>query len=450
MAPSIFNLTLPGHEGCYFSARPKITLPMDSQGKNYTASNGLDCLDNDIHQFFFSWFGLMDGTMNQAADEISSMISVVDPIKPTHTRLRLFLNIFTFGLTILNQLDFGLTTIATTVISDVITAIEKAPTVRDQIWPKQTAESQDIQINQLTDHLQGPDGVHTQILDNLRATLQVVQGKNQTDVSTFLAFASGGQFSVDNNLSPFEELGSPLQKSLLQVFTTYLISEALHQNGWHALIVPGANPVTLDNGTEGTCPKWAEGTGKDQCNWWDGSTKWMACNSYDENDMCDNYWWYSRTHNSAYALVKDGQKPSKEGGDFLRTIYQKGWSTGALLFENAAICEFADLISQSASNVVYTSSYNGTAGFFYQGPQFTGYAAVNATTNFVSIPGSDSGNAFVAATWNKNTLSRINHPDMILGMGGAEWNSRCVSQLNTTIANSWNPKKGDWTKNDGW
>lgn len=405
-------------------------------------------IGTDIHQFFFSWFSLMDGTMNQAADEISSMISIVDPIQPTHTGLKLFLNILTFGLTILNGLDFGLSSVTTTVISDVIGAIEKAPTVHDQIWPKQTAESQDIQIDQLTDQLQGPNGVHTEILDNLRATLELVQGANQTDVSAFLAFASGGQFSVDNNLSPFEDLGSPLQRSLLQIFTTYLISEALHQNGWHALIVPGANPVTLDNGT-GPCPKWAEGTEHYQCDWWNGASKWMACNSYDEFDMCDNYWWYSETHNSAYALVKEGQKPGKDGGDFLRQIFQKGWSTGALLLENAAICEFASLISQSASNVVYTSEYNGSAGFFYQGPQFPGYSAVNATTNFVSIAGSDNGNAFVAATWNKDTLSRINHPDLIFGMGGAEWNSRCVSQLNTTIANSWDPKKGDWTRNDG-
>jgi len=390
----------------------------------------------------------MSTTMNQAADSVSGIISVVDPIKSSHTGLKLFLNILTFGLTVLNGLDFGLSSTVTTLFSDVIGAIEKAPTVYDQIWPKQTAESQDIQIDHLTDELQGPDGIHTTILGNLGRTLEVVQGANQSDVSAFLAFASNGHFSADNNPSPFEDLGSSIQKSLLQLFTTYLVSEALHQNGWHALIVPGANPLTLDQGT-GPCPQWANGTGKYECNWWKGGTKWMACNSYDNNSMCDNYWWYSETHNSAYALVQDGKKPGKQGGTLLRTIFEKGWSTGPLLFENAAICEFASLISQSASGVTYTANYNGTAGFFYQGPPFTGYAVVNATTNFVSIAGSDAGNAFVAATWNKDTLSRIKHPDLVFGLGGQEWNSRCSSQLNTTIANSWDPKKGDWTKNDG-
>ncbi|KAL8784978.1 MAG: hypothetical protein Q9213_003639 [Squamulea squamosa] len=401
----------------------------------------------NLHQFFSTWSDLMDSTMNQAADSVSGMISVVDPIKKQKTKLRLFLNILTFGLSFLNTFDLGLTTLQASLFSAVIDAIGKSPVVRDQLWPKETAESQDVQIDQLTDQLQGPTGIHSTILDNLARTQDVVQGTNQTDVSAFLAFTSGGVFSVDDNHSPFQNLGNNVHKSLLQVFTTYLVSEALHLNGWHALIVPGANPVTIDNGT-GPCPSWAEGKGKYKCDWWDGSTKWMACNTYDPNNMCDNHWWYSETHNSAYALVKDNNKPDKQGGDFLRTIFGKGWTTGPLLFENAAICEFAFLISQSATGVTYTSNYNNMAGFFYQGPPFTGYVAVNETTNFVSIAGRDTGNAFVAATMNKDSYGSIRHPDLIFGMGGHDWDSRCVSQLNTTIANSWGPKKGDWTKND--
>ncbi|KAL8831467.1 MAG: hypothetical protein Q9170_005282 [Blastenia crenularia] len=390
----------------------------------------------------------MDSAMNQAADSVSSMISLVDPIKPQHTGLRLFLNILTFSLTLLNQFDLGLTSIGTTIFSTVIGAIEKAPIVHDQIWPKETAESQDVQIDKLTDRLQGPNGIHTTILENLDHTLEVVQGINQTDVATFLSFASDGHFSIGDIPSLIQGLGDSVHKGILQVFTTYLISEALHQNGWHVLIVPGANPLDLDLGKEGTCPPWASGNDKYQCDWWNGATKWFGCNSYDDNSMCNNYWWYSKAHNSAYALVKDNGKPDKQGGDFLRTILSKGWSTGPLLLENAAICEFAYLISQSASNVVYTDDYNNVAGFFYQGPPFTGYSVVNETTNFISIAGSDSGNAFVAATKNGDSLSKIMHPDLVFGEGGPEWNSRCVSQLNTTVANSWGPKGGDWTKNN--
>ncbi|KAL8911669.1 MAG: hypothetical protein Q9171_003196 [Xanthocarpia ochracea] len=386
--------------------------------------------------------------MNQAADSVSGMISVVDPIKKQKTGLRLFLNILTFGLSFLSTFDLGLSTIQRALFTAVIDAIGKSPAVRDQLWPKETAESQDVQTDQLTDKLQGPNGFHSTILDNLARTQKVVQGENQTDVSAFLAFTSGGFFSVDDDPSPFQGLGNNVYRSLLQVFTTYLISEALQGNGWHALIVPGANPVTIDNGT-GPCPKWAEGEGKYQCDWWDGASKWMACNTYDADNMCDNHWWYSETHNSAYALVKDNNKPDEQGGDFLRTIFEKGWSTGPLLLENAAICEFAFLISQSATGVTYTSNYNGMAGFFYQGPPFTGYVAVNETTNFVSIAGGDTGNAFVAATWKMDSLSAIRHPDTVFsGTGGHDWDSRCVSQLNTTVANSWAPKKGEWTKND--
>lgn len=390
----------------------------------------------------------MDSTMNQAADSISSMISLVDPIKKSNTRLRVFLNILTFGLSIVSSLDLGLSAVQTTVFSAVISAISTVPAVHDQLWPKESAESQDVQIDQLTDQLQGPNGVHTTILDNLAQTLMVVQGINQSDVATFLAFASGGYFSMDDSPSPFADLGNSLHRGLLQVITTFLISEGLNKNGWHALIVPGVNPLTMDQGT-GPCPKWAEGTDKYECDWWDGSTKWWDCGSLDEYNMCENHWWYSEAHNSAYALVKDGDEgPKSEGGDYLRTIFQKGWSTGPLLFEDAAICEFAYLISQSAGGISYTEDYNGLAGFFYQGPSFTGASAVNATTNFVSIAGGDTGNAFVAATWDANSLSKIVHPETIFGMAGPTWDSRCVSQLNTTVANSWDPKKGHWTQNN--
>ncbi|KAI4190623.1 MAG: hypothetical protein LQ348_003627 [Seirophora lacunosa] len=382
------------------------------------------------------------------ADSISSMISLIDPIKKSNTRLRLFLNILTFGLSIVSSLDLGLSAVQTTVFSAVINAISTAPAVHDQLWPKESAESQDVQIDQLTDQLQGPNGIHTTILDNLANTLKVVQGTNQSNVTSFLAFASGGYFSMDNSPSPFADLGNSLHRGLLQIITTFLISEGLNKNGWHALIVPGANPLTIDQGT-GPCPKWAEGTDKYQCDWWDGSSKWMDCESVDENDMCDNHWWYSKAHNSAYALVKDGDEgPSSEGGDYVRTIFNKGWSTGPLLFEGAAICEFAYLISQSASGISYTQDYHGSAGFFYQGPAFTGASAVNATTNFVSIAGGDTGNAFVAATWDANSLSKIVHPETIFGMAGPSWDSRCVSQLNTTVANSWDPKGGHWTQNN--
>ncbi|KAL8932330.1 MAG: hypothetical protein Q9211_006377, partial [Gyalolechia sp. 1 TL-2023] len=101
-----------------------------------------------------------------------------------------------------------------------------------------------------------------------------------------------------------------------------------------------------------------------------------------------------------------------------------------------------------ATNVVYTDNYNNVAGFFYQGPPYTGYSVVNETTNFVSIAGGDTGNAFVAATWDANSLSKIMHPDVLFGTEGPSWNSRCLSQLNTTVANSWGPKKGEWTKNN--
>ena len=89
-----------------------------------------------------------------------------------------------------------------------------------------------------------------QLQYNLEQGLKLVQGINQSDVSTFLAFTGDGAFSVSlNNGPPTIEasLGQTVQPLLL-AFTTYLASMALSENGWHALLLPGVNPAGMTNG----------------------------------------------------------------------------------------------------------------------------------------------------------------------------------------------------------
>ena len=94
-----------------------------------------------------------------------------------------------------------------------------------------------------------PD-LREQLQFNLEQGLKLVQGVNQSDVSSFLAFTGNGDFSVSSNNGPptiKASLGQTVQPLLL-AFTTYLASTALSENGWHALILPGVNPAGMTNG----------------------------------------------------------------------------------------------------------------------------------------------------------------------------------------------------------
>ena len=115
------------------------------------------------------------------------------------------------------------------------------------VWPTQTEDSRSVQMDELNAQI---PTLRQQLQFNLENGLKLVQGVNQTDVSTFLAFTGDGAFSVSlNNGPPTIEasMGQTVQPLLL-AFTTFLVSMALSENGWHALLLPGVNPAGMTNG----------------------------------------------------------------------------------------------------------------------------------------------------------------------------------------------------------
>ncbi|KAL8791563.1 MAG: hypothetical protein Q9195_005827 [Heterodermia aff. obscurata] len=141
----------------------------------------------------------------------------------------------------------GLTSTAITAANIALQGLQRAPGVAQAVWPTETEDSRSVQMDELNAQI---PTLRQQLQFNLENGLKLVQGVNQSDVSTFLAFTGNGDFSVSlNNGPPTIEasMGQTVQPLLL-AFTTFLVSTALSENGWHALLLPGVNPAGMTNG----------------------------------------------------------------------------------------------------------------------------------------------------------------------------------------------------------
>ena len=117
------------------------------------------------------------------------------------------------------------------------------------------------------------------------------------------------------------------------------------------------------------------------------------------------------------------------------------WTTGSLLFENAAICNIGNMLS-SLQGLNYTT-YKNITGFTFQGAIPTDLSgdgryleSYNGNTSFLPMDGAGLSH-----------LSTVPKYADLLGYPNANsWNFdanglnfTCTSQLNITIANSWGP-----------
>lgn len=201
----------------------------------------------------------------------------------------------------------------------------------------------------------------------------------------------------------------------------------------------GVNPQGYSNGSLNGCPSWA--TARGGCS---GKSN-LQCDSYTTAGQCkSSYWWYSESQNSAYALNHDDSTSSTA---ILSNITENYWSTGQLLFENAAICNIRNMLG-SLPGLTYMTSYRGNAGFTFQGNvpnDLSGdnYAqAVDSATNFIPINGAGLSHLSTISAY-ANLLMHPNTSSLFsFDSNGLDFS--CVSQLNVRIANSWGPP---WTTN---
>lgn len=242
-----------------------------------------------------------------------------------------------------------------------------------------------------------------------------------TNLDTFLNITAYGTFS-----SPRQIMLPENSSYLQQPFLTYLISTILSHNGWTLLALPGIDPVALSQSISGTLPQWVL-SNCPSCN----LPIDLGCSSYDEYNQCGR-WWYSEDLNSNFTLVQENNTHT-DPTNLLTTIFEQGWTSGELLFENAAICDeppsLVNIItevpkwSRPASSVTdYMDSW-----FWH----LLEIAPRNGTAQ-VDIVVSKYLNQYI-----ESRPGPVSHPpDTLFKISGGKVDLSCVSQLNLQMA--WN------------
>ncbi|KAL8688211.1 MAG: hypothetical protein Q9218_005821 [Villophora microphyllina] len=414
-----------------------------------TGGGGADCTrfgGNSVLDFFNSWYTAIETALPMAGEEITAIIDLIDTNKPkkTHVGLNVALSALSIGLSFIPVVGevAGVSALGIATANLAISGMKKAPGVAQQVWPigmedptqPQEADNLTVQSSYITQSLQ----------TNMQNGLAIVQGVNQGDVSSFLAFAGPGDFSTSQRNNPAPSVASikgDQVQPLLLAYTSYLVSTTLAQNGWHVLMLPGIDPARITQTPDDSTiyPSWVgDHAGEND----------LQCSDYDQYGQCSgSYWWYSKIQNTAYTLNHDDRASS---ADILHTIFISGWATGPLLFENAAICEFQNLLravpSIQNSSVNYTTSF-GQVGFTFQGtlPDLsTGdYTLVDPSSSTYFIPINGSGLPHLSEKQAYADL--LGHPDTGLWAFDAQGiDFSCTSQLDVRVANSWGKS---WTAN---
>ncbi|KAL8652293.1 MAG: hypothetical protein Q9226_004330 [Calogaya cf. arnoldii] len=449
--------------------RPDLRLPDDGGEEQYVLNGGTSCLDvnntllkhrecweilklsrwlpewTGIQQFFATWLKELTTAIEQSSSYIGPIIKLID--EPERDKSGIFLDVF---LTVLGVgLSFipvvgpaaalGITGLGLVLINGAIAGVKQVPAIAQKIWPSGTEDTIPLQIDALEILFQNTLSVN--LRQNFDDTLGIIQGLGQGNTSAFLAFADQGVFALSPQDSPIAKaFDDDTQKLLRQSMTTFLVSEALAQNGWQALILPGVDGEGINNGDQ-ACPQWAD----PECN----ASKDVGCSGHDEFGQClDYYWWYSVEQKSMYTLIGDNQTDDKAIG-YLQTMFRSGWTTGKLLFENAAKCQFQFMLGLLKPQLYNYTLTGGQAGFLYplSIPEVAEYEEQQSSGIFLPIPGS----AFVAlsklAKVNENQFHPLSNPFRFdperLDTG---IDPSCASNLNVSIANSWKTK--NWVGNN--
>ena len=178
------------------------------------------------------------------------------------------------------------------------------------LWPSGTVDSQVFQISSLSNEL---STIKTQMETTLNAGLGLVMN----DVPTFINFASSGAFSGHESLS-LPNVTNGLDFAL----RTYMTSESLAQNGFHALIIGTFEESTFNQ------PNCAQVSGGIIC------SETGDKSHYDQSD--GTFW--SNISKRMYLLSKN----SGGGTSYpvLNAINVNGWANLQTLFDGAYSCTF--------------------------------------------------------------------------------------------------------------
>lgn len=153
---------------------------------------------------------------------------------------------------VLSSIGFGYYAHDDSIKGLVTRVIEHTPALNDAFWSPGTTGS----LAKTSSMKEALADIKKQIEVNLQNTLSLIQGVNQTDVTLFLALTRAGDFTVDQRDAPRVTANGSSAQDLSDVpFRTYLITSALVQNNWSALMSPGVDASRLRYEAK-ACPSW--------------------------------------------------------------------------------------------------------------------------------------------------------------------------------------------------
>lgn len=215
---------------------------------------------------------------------------------------------------------------------------------------------------------------------------------------------------------------------ILQPLDTYLVSSILAQNNWTVLALVGIDVAALSQPVTGTLPAWV----LSNCPSCTAPVN-FGCTSYDTNSQCGR-WWYSQHLNSSFTLVQAGNL-SNDPTNLIATAFQQGWTTGELLFENAAICDQpSSLVETLDSLEVFerpvTPLTDYMDSWFWR---LMGVVRRSDNTSLADIVVSNAFNAYI-----KSRPGPVAHPaSTLFNISGGKINFACMSQLDLQVGWNW-------------
>lgn len=269
-----------------------------------------------INSFFTTWWEGLQAAVFQAQLIIDSVVHQLDPARKSGFTLYNLLIAATVGLAFvtLPEVSIGMTGIAASLLNAgqyLLIGLQSAPTVGRAIWPTGTVDSGLVQIGNIKSELSQID---QKIGDMLNNGLQTVMG----DIATFALFASAGQFSGATSFSlPQSTAGLDL------ALKTFIISNAMTQNGWNAV------PQLWMSREEVSSHEY--GTG---CEF--GPDNYDVCT----NPTIGTALWYSNNTGIAYHVTSKSDA-SLSSGQLMLDIVGNDWSTLPALFDGAFNCTAA-------------------------------------------------------------------------------------------------------------
>jgi len=260
---------------------------------------------------------------------IQALVNELDPVKPVSFNLLTLLTVLSVGLAFLGAPSIavavlGLSLLTRTAAQVLTISLQQAPSTAKALWPTGTQNSQNVQVGNIETELGNSTNQLAAMINNAVQLLM-------SDVPTFVHFCETGMWSGSSSLSLPKKV-----EGLDYALRTYVTSEVLAQNGWHAMPVTGPYETLEDveNSVVG-----GNGFG---CQ--------MGNNSVCTNSAGSAYYWSQATGHVYNFRNKDISVTGISPYQTLQDTVNNNWAILEVLFDGSFNCTLAGRFGASVVN----------------------------------------------------------------------------------------------------